>query len=501
VSLPFQARRLALLIRFYRTSLKIFTILTDIRSTPVSDGSEGKTVRIVPCGLILACCCLALTGCGLFRNQSGGSKSWGFSPTAAQGKTTSAPSDPLPNDDPLIKGSASANQTTILAGKVFDASGGPLKNAYIRKTPLDAGGGKEAPIDVAVLSDGSFSMPDVQPGKRYKLEARAMQDGKFVAQTIATTAPNIHVYFTKLKPENVTAETPPLPPPPGFPSAPKTAQADPEQDKKKKLTPATPPASIGQVGAPVPKGQKGTLNIAAPVPPGNDFASGEHPAPPWNAAPAPNDPPKFIPGIVAGPADPTKLPLMQSKPNVPPPPPPDWDDPLSKGSAPGIGSGGAAHVPSCVIVNNKLKNFALPDFSSGGKPWEWKANRLGKLVLLDFWRTDCPPCLKGIANLRYLQAKYGPSGLEILGIAAEHKGPLEEQKFRIASVCQVHQTNYRILMTTGPNDPVLNSFSIYQLPTLILLNEQGDILWRHEGGLNDGDMKALELHLQMKLGS
>ncbi|MBS1796272.1 MAG: TlpA family protein disulfide reductase [Acidobacteria bacterium] len=40
----------------------------------------------------------------------------------------------------------------------------------------------------------------------------------------------------------------------------------------------------------------------------------------------------------------------------------------------------------------------------------------GKVVILDFWATYCPPCLEEIPHLKELQAKYGRDRLEIIGL-------------------------------------------------------------------------------------
>jgi thiol-disulfide isomerase/thioredoxin len=40
----------------------------------------------------------------------------------------------------------------------------------------------------------------------------------------------------------------------------------------------------------------------------------------------------------------------------------------------------------------------------------------GKVVILDFWATYCPPCLVEIPHLKELQAKYGKDNLEVIGL-------------------------------------------------------------------------------------
>jgi thiol-disulfide isomerase/thioredoxin len=46
---------------------------------------------------------------------------------------------------------------------------------------------------------------------------------------------------------------------------------------------------------------------------------------------------------------------------------------------------------------------------------EWQ----GKVVLLNFWATWCPPCLEEIPSLIELQDSYGALGLQIVGIAVD----------------------------------------------------------------------------------
>ena len=47
----------------------------------------------------------------------------------------------------------------------------------------------------------------------------------------------------------------------------------------------------------------------------------------------------------------------------------------------------------------------------------------GKVLILDFWATYCPPCIEEIPHLRELQAKYGEQGLKVIGL---HVGGKED---------------------------------------------------------------------------
>lgn len=49
----------------------------------------------------------------------------------------------------------------------------------------------------------------------------------------------------------------------------------------------------------------------------------------------------------------------------------------------------------------------------------------GKVVILDFWATNCPPCIQEIPHLNELLAKYGEENLQIVGM---HVGDEEDRK-------------------------------------------------------------------------
>lgn len=62
----------------------------------------------------------------------------------------------------------------------------------------------------------------------------------------------------------------------------------------------------------------------------------------------------------------------------------------------------------------------------------------GKVVILDFWATYCPPCLEEIPHLRELQAKYGKENLEIIGL---HVGG-EEDRPRVPDFAERLKIDY-----------------------------------------------------------
>ena len=67
-------------------------------------------------------------------------------------------------------------------------------------------------------------------------------------------------------------------------------------------------------------------------------------------------------------------------------------------------------------------DFTLKDLSD--KTWTFSELR-GKVVLVNFWATWCPPCRKEMPDLDQLYKRFGSKGLVVLGISDEEMGKVE----------------------------------------------------------------------------
>jgi thiol-disulfide isomerase/thioredoxin len=432
--------------------------------------------------LVLACVCLSGTGCALFNkkpgdnNKPGGGSSKEPARFPAGGGNGGGGTGGAP--DPLKGGTAGSSEDYggLIAGTVIDKYNNRPKEAYVRWVCLDGAKKDEAPIDVAVSPEGYFTIRGLKNNGQYKLEARAKDGSRMIAGVTYTKSPNIHVLI-RMTEEGATADTPPIPTTPAFNKDPPKKAAARPADKKPATAQIAPnwgpvnPAS-GTLGNP-PASSVPNLSAPIPIPP---------------AAPA-TQATGWVPGIV------------DNRNNWPPvgninPPNKIIGAPIPLPDNPGSANRTPARVPSCVLVGNQLINLALYDVNH--QPWELKTNRRGKLVLLDFWGTMCLPCRETIPHLRILQNQYGSAGLEVVGIACEGAGSFDEAAKKVQSVGQRLNINYRQLMS-GDNCPVRGQFNIRAIPTLILLDENGWILWRHEGTMNAYEREELELLIKRRL--
>jgi peroxiredoxin len=121
--------------------------------------------------------------------------------------------------------------------------------------------------------------------------------------------------------------------------------------------------------------------------------------------------------------------------------------------------------------------------ASGPAPtWELKdldgklvksSDFLGKVVILDFWATWCPPCKAEIPGFIALQEQFGDQGLVVLGVSLDTQGSAVVKRF-MADLGM----NYRVVLG---DVALMQAYGGTAIPTTVVINRAGQIVARHVG--------------------
>jgi thiol-disulfide isomerase/thioredoxin len=121
----------------------------------------------------------------------------------------------------------------------------------------------------------------------------------------------------------------------------------------------------------------------------------------------------------------------------------------------------------------EVASFTAPDLD--GRPVSTASLR-GKVVLVNFWATWCPPCREEIPDLIALQAKYKDT-LQIVGVAQD-SGTIED----VRKFAAEHGMNYPTVLSTPEIEQLFPGVSA--LPTTFVLDRDGKLAQKHVGMLN-----------------
>jgi peroxiredoxin len=123
-----------------------------------------------------------------------------------------------------------------------------------------------------------------------------------------------------------------------------------------------------------------------------------------------------------------------------------------------------------VGADSPAPDFSLSDLS--GRLTSLEQHR-GRVVLLDFWATWCPPCRMSIPELIEVQEKFTEKGLVILGISMDDPQMISDDHLRTFKK-QVG-INYPILRV---NEKVLKDYFLDErisIPTMFVIDPKGKI--------------------------
>jgi peroxiredoxin len=109
-------------------------------------------------------------------------------------------------------------------------------------------------------------------------------------------------------------------------------------------------------------------------------------------------------------------------------------------------------------------NFTLTDLQ--GKSWSLRELR-GKVVLVNFWATWCPPCRKEMPDLEALYNRFKGDGLVVLAIS-------DEDAATVRPFIAERQVTYPILL--DPGRKVNDLFQVEGIPKTFIYDREGKLV-------------------------
>jgi peroxiredoxin len=136
-------------------------------------------------------------------------------------------------------------------------------------------------------------------------------------------------------------------------------------------------------------------------------------------------------------------------------------------------------IQRSLVPGSKFPDFEEKDVA--GKPLS-VANYKGKVVLIDFWATWCPPCVRELPNVIETYEKHHAKGFEIIGVSLD-----QDEKKLTDFTKQKKMTWQQYFDGKGWQNKLAAKYGVNSIPATYLLDGDGNIIGN---GLRGEELEA-----------
>lgn len=163
----------------------------------------------------------------------------------------------------------------------------------------------------------------------------------------------------------------------------------------------------------------------------------------------------------------------------------EWLQPVPKPRITTAATPAPSEATTPALSEDQAMHVALDDLD--GTPHSL-ADWHGKVLVVNFWATWCPPCRQEMPLLVKLQAKYAARGLQIVGIATDEQSEQDVRRFMRQMV-----VNYPILMGDDQVPGIISALGgqFIGLPYTVVVDREGRVIKIHSGELEPAEAEGL----------
>jgi len=109
----------------------------------------------------------------------------------------------------------------------------------------------------------------------------------------------------------------------------------------------------------------------------------------------------------------------------------------------------------------------------------------GRLTVVNFWATWCPPCVEEMPELSRVHAEMSSSGVKVIGLAVDSPSNVRE-------FAETKPVSYPLLITGGSGTELAKKLgnAIDALPYTVLIDEKGRVIKQKAGRIREEELRS-----------